>query len=159
MPKFKNPNDPMQPQAGVYVWSCLKNDTIKKTLYVGSAGIRKTLLPKGTLFRGVSQAQKGLVVSTDKHKKDLDVDFIIGTAISLFEQAGWTCYWEHVDNDPLMEKKICSNLKPILQDSRTANVLSKFKNRKTAGSWNTNYNDISQATKLISKQLKSEIDP
>lgn len=126
MPKFKNPNDPEQPQHGIYMWICRKNDK-KKILYVGRAGNRKTLLPKGTLFRGVSQAQKGMKISTDKGKS-LDVDFIIGCAIQIFEENGWECYWEHIDNDPDKEKGYVQKYRPILQDNN-AKLLPRLKHK------------------------------
>lgn len=152
MPQFKNPNNPEQPQVGVYMWTCEKNGK-KKILYVGRAGKRRTLLPKGTLFRGVSQAQKGVKMSTDKGKS-LDTDFIIGCAIQIFEENGWKCYWKHINNDPDKEKDMCGKHHPILQDNN-AKLLPKFKHKEEYN-WYANKN-LNLAIQLLKKDLKDEL--
>jgi len=155
MPQFKNPNNPEQPKEGVYVWICEKNGK-KKTLYVGRAGKRETLLTRGTLFRGVSEAQKGVKISTDKGKS-LDVDFIVGCAIEIFEEKGWKCYWEHIDNHPDKEKDICGRYNPILQDNN-ARVLPKFKHKnKNENKWIDNHENLKRATQLLKEDLKDEL--
>lgn len=152
MPQFKNPNNPEQPQVGVYMWKCKKGDK-EKILYVGRAGKRKTILPRGTLFRGASEAQKGGKISTDKGKS-LDVDFIVGCAIQIFEENGWKCYWEHIDNDPDKEKDMCKKHYPILQNDNTR-VLPKFKH-KNEYDWNDNENR-DRAIQLLKEDLKDKL--
>ena len=155
MPQFRNPNDTEQPQIGVYTWTCEKGDK-KKTIYVGSAGKRNTVLPKGTLFRGVLQAQKGMKISTNKGKS-LDVDFVIGSTISIFEHNGWKCYWKHIDNDPQEEIENCKRSYPVLQDSK-AKLLNKFRHKDGTNWDDNNKSDLAKkAKKLLEEDLGDEV--
>jgi hypothetical protein len=63
MASFANPNSPVQPQKGVYGWYARKDGEDPITIYVGNAGGRKSLLPKGTLNRGVSELQRNTLKS------------------------------------------------------------------------------------------------
>jgi len=54
---FKNPNDPQQPQSGVYGWFVDTPDG-KFCMYIGEAGKRKSPKQKGTLLRGVTELQR-----------------------------------------------------------------------------------------------------
>jgi len=86
---FENPNDPVQPQCGVYGWYAQTADT-QITIYIGEAGKKGSLTPKGTLFRGVSELQRNTFTSNSPDYNSLDTDFIVGTAIRFFENKGFT---------------------------------------------------------------------
>ena len=96
---FKNPNSPAQPQAGVYGWYAEKDGGKRISIYIGMAGRKKSFIPKGTLFRGVSELQRNTFTSNSPHYDKLDTDFIVGTAIRFFEGKGYLCVWEHLRID------------------------------------------------------------
>jgi len=79
---FENPNEPPQPQKGVYGWYAKKGDK-KMTIYIGQAGGKNSPLPTGTLFRGASELQRSVFSSNPKEDNysTIDTDFIVGTAV------------------------------------------------------------------------------
>jgi len=132
---FENPNDPAQPKEGVYGWYAIKNgqDT---AIYVGMAGKKNAYIPKGTLFRGVSELQRNTFTSNAPRYDKLDIDFIVGTAIIYFEKHGYSCVWRHICNDPTREREYVNKQKPLLQDHRNANIISEYRIKKEAdGYW------------------------
>jgi len=116
MARFENPNDPRQPQEGVYCWRTERNGE-RQTLYVGRAGGRNSLLAKGTLFRGAAELQRNTFASSSYNAyRTVDTDFVVGTAILFFEEQGFSCIWKHIDNDPHTENRYVANLHPLLQN-------------------------------------------
>jgi hypothetical protein len=77
---FKNPNDPDQPQRGVYGWYAQKSGEEPITIYIGSAGQKRSFLQKGTLFRGVSELQRNTFTSNSPNYNALDTDFTVDWA-------------------------------------------------------------------------------
>lgn len=149
MPEFINPNNPQQPQRGVYFWKC-ERENEDMILYVGNAGERPSLLTKGTLYRGVLEAQRGLTISTDGGIT-LDTDFIVGTAIEIFEEEDWKCYWKHQCDDPTRESYYCGEMNPILQNGRR--ISPAFKHRSDVNRWVTSEDNIEEARLLIHEDL------
>jgi len=156
---FEKPNDPEQPQSGVYRWYTeIKGDVI--TLYVGNAGGRKTKIPselKGTLFRGVSQAQRN-TFSQDKGNK-LDTDFIIGTVIEYFIKKNYDCHWEHIDDNPENEIKHCTKRHPMIQDSK-GQILKDLRCKNTVNKWQLKgeevfYNAEREVFKVLEQMTKN----
>ena len=136
MAVFKNPNSPVQPQAGVYGWFAEKDDIVRIAIYVGMAGKKGSFIGKGTLFRGVSELQRNTFTSNSPHYDKLDTDFIVGTAIRFFERKGYACFWEHLSDDPTEELKIASSEKPILQNVKDAKIKNEFRVAKSQkGYW------------------------
>lgn len=131
---FENPNSPQQPQKGVYGWYARKgSQTI--TIYIGQAGNKKTCLPKGTLFRGVSELQRNTFTSDSPYYENLDTDFIVGTAIEYFAQNGYDCVWKHISDEPTEEQIMVKRERPVLQNS-SADIKSQFKKVPcSAGKW------------------------
>ncbi|MBW1702958.1 MAG: hypothetical protein JRJ50_12735 [Deltaproteobacteria bacterium] len=84
---FGNPNFPVQPQRGVYGWYAHKNGKETIAIYIGMAGQKESFLPKGTLFRGISELQRNTFTSNSPNYNALDTDFIVGTAILFFEMS------------------------------------------------------------------------
>jgi len=88
----------------------------------------------------------------------LDVDFIVGCAIQIFEENGWKCYWEHIDNDPDKEKDIWKKQKQkhdiVLQNNNTR-ISPKFKH-KNEYDWNDNEN-LDRAIQLLKEDLKDDL--
>ena len=139
---FKNPNSPVQPQAGVYGWFAEKNDARIISIYIGMAGQKKSFLPKGTLFRGVSELQRNTFTSNYPHYNKLDTDFIVGTAIRYFEEKGYLCVWEHLSDDPSKELTIVSSEKPVLQNIGNAMIKDEFHATKQQnGYWQARKNE------------------
>ena len=134
---FANPNSPIQPQPGVYSWSANKNGNESITIYIGNAGAKSGLLPKGTLYRGVSELQRCTFTSDEStsYHSTLDTDFIVGTAILFFERIGYSCVWTHLSNDPGDERRLVRERKPVLQDSTNAKIKPGYKMRKQR--WDT----------------------
>lgn len=65
-----------QPKEGVYRWFLRRDNKELFTIYIGSAGLRKSVRKPSTLARGISEAQ---VPSTSSDRgKSLDTDFIVG---------------------------------------------------------------------------------
>jgi len=124
---FKNPNFPVQPQAGVYGWFAEKNDGMRISIYIGMAGQKKSFISKGTLFRGVSELQRNTFTSNSPHYNKLDTDFIVGTAIRFFEGKGYRCVWEHLNDDPSRKLTIVASEKPVLQDIGNARIKDRFR--------------------------------
>jgi len=91
MATFENPNEPVQPQRGVYGWYALKDGSERVTIYVGMAGQKQSILQKGTLFRGISELQRNTFSQKYPECSYLDTDFIVGTAIIFFETKGYKC--------------------------------------------------------------------
>jgi hypothetical protein len=125
---FQNPNDPIQPQRGVYGWYAKSANTMI-TIYIGEAGKKDSLLPKGTLFRGVSELQRNTFTSNSPDYNSLDTDFIVGTALKFFEEKGFTCIWKHLSNNPHDELKFVIEQKPILQNGYNTNIKNEFRIR------------------------------
>jgi hypothetical protein len=130
MAVFKNPNFPAQPEAGVYGWFAEKNGEIQFAIYIGMAGRKNSFTQKGTLFRGVSELQRNTFTSNSPGYDALDIDFIIGTAIKFFELKGYTCLWEHLDDDPTKKLEIVKSMKPIIQKIENAKILDELRIRK-----------------------------
>lgn len=156
MATFKNPNSPVQPQVGVYVWYARK-DGRQIVIYVGEAGKRKSLFPSGTLFRGVCQLQRSPFTSNSKKDQysALDTNFIVGTAIRYFEKHGYSCVWKHICNDPNEEELWVQRKKPILQNAN-ADIKAGFRVKKSrVGYWKANQNQagIDGAEKAIFSAL------
>lgn len=126
---FENPNEPHQPQKGVYGWYAKKGDK-KITIYIGEAGKRNSSLPKGTLFRGVSELQRNTFSSNSPRYNSLDTDFIVGTAVIFFERRGYECVWKHISDNPEEEINFIDHEKPILQNEGNANIKEEFRARK-----------------------------
>lgn len=127
MAVFKNPNSPVQPQAGVYGWFAEKDGERRITIYIGMAGQKESFIPKGTLFRGVSELQRNTFTSNSPHYNKLDTDFIVGTAIRFFEGKGYFCVWEHLSDDPTKELTIVESEKPVLQNAVNARIKDDFR--------------------------------
>jgi len=127
MAVFKNPNSPVQPQAGVYGWFAEKDGARRISIYIGMAGKKKSFISKGTLFRGVSELQRNTFTSNSPYYNKLDTDFIVGTAIRFFEGKGYRCVWEHLNDDPSRELTIVASKKPVLQDIGNARIKDRFR--------------------------------
>lgn len=154
MATFENPNEPRQPQKGVYGWYAEKGDK-KITIYIGQAGQKSSPLPTGTLFRGASELQRSIFSSNtkDDNYSTVDTDFIVGTAIIFCEKHGYECTWKHISNDPKEESKLVSCENPILQDYNNAKIKKAFKLRKPIGYWKKNEQKISEAENEIFREL------
>lgn len=158
MATFENPNDPVQPQAGVYGWYATKADK-SVTLYIGEAGKKVTPLPKGTLFRGVSELQRNTFSSNSPDYNVLDTDFIVGTALKYFEKCGYKCTWRHISNDPNQEIDYVRREHPALQSLKNLDIDEKFKiKRSTTGYWSLKASSdkkmkVNEAENEIFKQL------
>src|SRR5438046_10142218 len=107
MATFQNPNSPVQPQKGVYGWYAQKGRDEQIAIYIGNAGEKESFLPKGTLFRGVSELQRNTFTSNSSTSRysTLDTDFIVGTAILYFEKNGYSCVWKHISNEASSEER------------------------------------------------------
>ncbi|MFH0942312.1 MAG: hypothetical protein V1823_04765 [Chloroflexota bacterium] len=135
MATFENPNNPSQPQKGVYGWYAQKGEK-KITIYIGQAGGKATPLPKGTLFRGVSELQRNTFTSNSPDYDALDTDFIVGTALIFFKDRGYECVWKHISNNPKEEIDFVRKEKPILQNPGNTNIINEFKVKKNVtGHW------------------------
>ena len=124
---LKKTNDPIQPQKGVYGWYAQKDGSEPIAIYVGLAGQKQSLLPKGTLFRGISELQRNTFVQEYPNCNYLDTDFIVGTTIIFFENKGFSCVWKHLSNKPQEELTVVRSERPILQNHETAKILPKFR--------------------------------
>src|SRR5437879_13497949 len=102
MADFVNPNSPVQPQKGVYGWYARKDGGDPITIYIGNAGGRKSLLPKGTLNRGVSELQRNTRTSnqTNCEYSTPDTDYIVATAILYFQENDYSCAAKHITEHP-----------------------------------------------------------
>lgn len=151
---FENPNSPSQPQRGVYGWYARKgNETT--TIYIGQAGNKKTCLPKGTLFRGVSELQRNTFTSDSPKYENLDTDFIVGTTIKYFTQNGYDCVWKHISDEPADERVVTKRERPILQDFN-AIIKSQFKKVPcSAGKWKLTEELVSEAENKVFDLLKA----
>jgi hypothetical protein len=145
---FENPNSPQQPQKGVYGWYARKgNQTI--TIYIGQAGNKKTCLPKGTLFRRVSELQKNTFTSDSPNYANLDTDFIVGTAIDFLVKNGYDCVWRHISDEPADEQIIVRRERPILQNV-SADIKIQFKKIPCSiGKWKLNPELVDEAENKI----------
>jgi hypothetical protein len=153
MISFINPNNPQQPQKGVYGWYAKKDGKLI-TIYIGQAGKKSSLLPKGTLFRGVSELQRNTFSSNSPSYDKLDTDFIVGTAVLFFNNNGYDCEWKHIDNDPNAEATYVKKENPILQKDKDLDIKEKFKIQKSYGYWKKlDRVKVSQAEEAIFQQL------
>ena len=138
MATFENPNNPVQPQKGVYAWYATKGNQ-RRAIYIGEAGKRTSLIQKGTLFRGVSELQQNTFSSNSPKYNILDTDFIVGAAIRYFEGHGYECIWKHISNNPKEEIDYILEEKPILQNIDNTNIKKEFKaKRLIARYWQLN---------------------
>ena len=137
MAHFKNPSNPAQPQAGVYGWYAIDKNSDEICVYIGMAGKKKNmLLPKGTLFRGVSELQRNTFTSDSPNYVSLDTDFVVGTALLYYESIGYKCEWRHIDNDPSQEITIAKVENPILQHPNNCRIKREFRLFKSeSGYW------------------------
>jgi hypothetical protein len=150
---FENPNTPQQPQKGVYAWYAKKEDKMI-TIYIGEAGKKGSVLPKGTLFRGVSELQRNTFSSNSPSYDKLDTDFIVGTAVLFFSQNGYECIWKHISNDPQQERCFVAQQTPILQDENNTDIKPEFKSKKgIAGYWKLSPSKVREAEDAIYQQL------
>lgn len=150
MARFKNPNDPPQPQSGVYGWF-LDCDDGDICLYIGEAGKRKGATQRGTLYRGASELQ-GATFSSDKHYRQLDTDFVVGAAIRHFEAHGHSIYWEHLSDNPAEENNWVRRLEPILQHSHKPHIYGELKIPESeAGYWRLSRADPAGSRRKISE--------
>jgi len=129
---FENPNFPLQPQKGVYGWYAQKDGQATIVIYIGMAGQKPSLIPKGTLFRGISELQRNTFTSNTSNSpyNTLDTDFIVGTAILYFERNGYSCVWSHISDNPADELRYVAEQKPILQNVSNTKIKMEFKLRK-----------------------------
>lgn len=156
---FKNPNNPVQPQCGVYGWFAQKDEQKPIAIYIGQAGRNKSSIPKGTLFRGVSELQRNTFCQKYHNYTRLDTDFIVGTTIKYFEKKGCECFWIHLCNDPKEEKNYVLKEKPILQNQNNAFIKGEFMmKRSELGYWEARRNEegVREAERVIFEILDSE---
>jgi hypothetical protein len=139
---FKNPNSPVQPQTGVYGWFAEKGSARRISIYIGMAGQKEAFIPKGTLFRGVSELQRNTFTSNSPDYDKLDTDFIVGTAIRFFEKRGYLCVWEHLSNNPTKELTLVASEKPVLQNVDNARIKDELRIcKKHKGYWQGRKNE------------------
>jgi hypothetical protein len=155
MATFVNPNEPPQPQQGVYAWYAKKNDRIL-TIYIGQAGYKNTCLPKGTLFRGISELQRNTFTSNSPKYDILDTDFIVGTVIKYFEANGYECMWEHISNNPINEREFVKEKNPILQGGN-GDILNRFKIKSSTSRWKLTPDSVHEAENKIFQQLSQVV--
>lgn len=156
---FENPNNPQQPKEGVYCWYAEKGDK-RIAIYVGQAGGKRSSLPKGTLFRGVSELQR-CTFSSNEERNALDTDFIVGTAIIFYERQHYDCFWKHISDDPKKELEFVLTEQPILQNTGNTWIKEEYKVRKQEPKYwrlhrtpdNYNRQKISEAEAEIFKVL------
>jgi len=156
MAYFKNPNSPIQPQSGVYGWFAEKEGARHFAIYIGMAGQKNSVTPKGTLFRGVSELQQNTFTSNSPSYDRLDTDFIVGTAIKFFELKGYTCCWEHLNDDPSKESEFVETYRPVIQYENKPMIKAELRCRKKEiGYWNRRktIEGISEAETEIYKVL------
>jgi hypothetical protein len=152
MVTFENPNAPQQPQKGVYAWYARRGDK-RRAIYVGQAGQKNSVLPKGTLFRGVSELQRNTFTSNSPFYDKLDTDSIVGTALLFFGQNGYECMWKHISNDPQQEVHLVAQERPILQNEKTAEIRPEFRLKKRDGRWKLSDLQVRIAQDGIFQQL------
>ena len=153
---FENPNSPVQPQRGVYGWYAQKEGKKTIAIYIGMAGQKKSNLPKGTLFRGISELQRNTFTSNPPYNT-LDTDFIVGTAILYFENLGYSCVWKHIDNDPYNEQEQVEEQEPFLQNTRNTKIKMELKLKKDEDNYWKNRNSIEGVTEA-EKELFSILE-
>lgn len=115
MAYFKNPNNPQQPQPGVYGWF-VESPKGKFCIYIGEAGKRKSPKQKGTLLRGVTELQREAFSTDSPNYQKLDTDFVVETTIRYLERKELKVFWEHLSNDPENEKDLAKEFKPLIQN-------------------------------------------
>lgn len=143
MAKFCNTDG--QPQKGIYGWFTYKKDDVIRTkkiwLYIGNTrnDVSTTGAFPSTLQRGVNELARtpGIVYKNGHYIAD--TDFVVGQFIKYFENAGYCCYWTHIDDDPDSEHDIamkCNKidsegkwLGPILQNVKKKAVNLKFQKK------------------------------
>jgi hypothetical protein len=152
---FVNPNDPEQPARGVYRWYCITG-TKMVTLYVGCSGGRKSVGRPSTLMRGVQELKRD-VISSDKERRFLDTDFIVGSAVMYFKAKGYDCYWQHISDEPSQEPRFCKEYKPTLQEG--TEITKKFRLTKGDGeNWCFTTVDIDLATSELNRLFAEIIE-
>lgn len=129
-------------------------DSNEITLYVGQAGSKNTILPKGTLYRGAGQIQRNPFYSGDG--KSIDTNFIVGTIIFYLESKGLICYWEHVCDDPEKENDIVKSLNSILQ-KKNARIKDKYKLRSEE-KWELTKSKVEEAKENIINNFKDDLN-
>jgi hypothetical protein len=161
---FENPNEPKQPQKGVYIWYAIK-DSAELPLYIGQAGRKISVIKKGTLFRGVSELQRCTFSSNSPSYNTLDTDFIVGTAIKFFEEKGYQCTWRHVSNNPDEENNYVDQMKPFLQMQFKPMIEERFRLRRQNNYWKLDRADIEsrrnkvlEAEKALFHELEIALD-
>ncbi len=148
---FKNPNNPPQPCIGVYEWYYERG--VKRTsIYVGQAGEKESALESGTLMRGVHEATRATFSSNQG--KSIDIDFIVGTALRYLEETRKVvCIWEHIHNDPKMERELCREKRPLLQDPAKCQIYPTLKcQRENQKAWATAKKNFASGTDVIARQ-------
>jgi len=157
---FENPNMPQQPQKGVYAWYAKKGNEVK-TIYIGAAGKKHTVLPKGTLYRGICELQRDCFSSNSDSSPRydrLDTNFIVGTAVLFFSQNGYECIWKHISDDPQRERELVTPKGTILQDGNTTNIKPVFKLIKgTKDYWKLSDSRVREAENAIYQLLAKYI--
>ena len=126
MATFRNPNDPQQPQRGVYGWFVTLADG-GRCLYVGEAGKRSSPKEKGTLLRGVTELFRETFSTDSPGYQSLDTDFVVGTAIRFFESKAGPVFCEHLANDPGEEDRWVREYKPLIQKAGVPEILPQLK--------------------------------
>ena len=125
MASFLNPNNPQQPQPGVYGWFVRLPDGAR-CLYVGEAGKRPSAKEKGTLLRGVTELFRETFSTDSPGYQTLDTDFVVGTAIRFFEADYGPVFWEHLSNDPSEEERVVKEYRPLIQKAGVPQILPQL---------------------------------
>jgi hypothetical protein len=150
---FENPNAPEQPAKGVYRWFYRDGEN-EITIYVGCAGNRReTVGAPSTLKRGIQEAQRSCV--TSDRGKQLDTDFVVGTAIAYVKSLGFDCIWQHVADDPTTEPDICKNYYPLLQGDASTIGRHFRLSKPDGGLWSRH--DIKLAEDLLLSVLRDRL--
>ena len=130
MASFLNPNNPPQPQKGVYGWFITLSEGAR-CLYIGAAGKRRSAKEKGTLLRGVTELFRETFSTDSPSYQTLDTDFIVGTAIRFFEVNSGPVFWEHLSNDPSEEERFAKEYRPLIQKPGAPEILPQLKVKKS----------------------------
>ncbi len=146
MASFKNHSQQLEAKPGVYMWHTHINEK-QVVIYIGMS-------TKVTLGRGVRQFQKLPFGFFGSKYTTLDANFIVGTAIEFIEKHGFSCTWEHIDDDPKTESFYCEKHKPKLQSGTT--ITKNLKNLNELNYWrvkkDTNRKD--EAKELLFKEFE-----
>ncbi len=119
MPNFLNPNNPEQPQKGIYQWFFMSNNQ-KVVLYIGQSEEKPNI---GTLKKGVDEIHCTPSHRIQNEERYIHVNYIVGNIIKIIEKKTQSkCYWEHISDKPTELFSIGLKNKPILQE-RTEGIL------------------------------------